>query len=226
VKLHPPRPTPAKRAALVLVVAFAFTLVVAAALPATAAPSRAQRPSKRLWSPPTRSSATATAPAAHPAKDVKVKANAKAEARTGGKVAVLAFDGDGSGPVRKQVIRALRARGFRVNAGLRPVDSAGQYREMAETLGLAAYLDGEIRTDGDLGSATIRVRSGRTGTHVLTATFTADRRKLGAEVGKDLWRRLGPVLAQASADASRPHKREHTPMRINAGTPLESASTD
>jgi hypothetical protein len=93
---------------------------------------------------------------------------------------------------------------------------------MADALGLCAYLDGEVRSDGDLRSATIRVRSARTGQHVLTATFSADRRKLSGEVGKGLWRRLGPVLAQASAEAARPQEHKRSFMRINAGTPIEA----
>jgi hypothetical protein len=191
-------------------------MLMVAAL-ALLSPSASHARASKLWAPPTRAS---TAPATPPPPSVRPT--------KGTKVAVLAFAGDGSGPLRQQVIRALRAKGFRVNAGLRSVDSPSQYREMADALGLCAYLDGEVHSEGDLRSATIRVRSARTGQHVMTATFSADRRKLPGEVGKGLWRRLGPVLAQASADAAqRPHDHKRSFMRINAGTPLQAdESTD
>jgi hypothetical protein len=199
VSLHPP---PTKGAV-------AVAALVAALISMSAASGYARRGQARLWAAPTHAPAAAARPAVAAPRPAK-----------GAKVAVLGFGGDGSAPVRKQVIRVLRAKGFRINAGLRPVDSAGQYREMADALGLTAYLDGDVRADGDQRSATIRVRSGRTGLHVTTATFTADRGKLSAEIEKALWRRLGLVLAQASTDAARPHKREHA-LRINAGTPID-----
>src|SRR5262249_12446681 len=61
-----------------------------------------------------------------------------------GKVAVFEFKGDDAALVHEGVVGALRARGLAVTTSLRPVDSAEQYREMAATLDLAAYVDGAV----------------------------------------------------------------------------------
>ena len=60
-----------------------------------------------------------------------------------GKFAVFTFAGEGGHRVQQQVVSSLRAKGLKVITNLRPVDSAEQYREMAVTLNLVAYLDGE-----------------------------------------------------------------------------------
>lgn len=137
-----------------------------------------------------------------------------------GKVAVFAFEGDGASAVQRQVIAALKAKGLKIHTGLRPVDSAEQYREMAVTLNLVAYIDGEASADGDQGSATVFVRSGFTGLRVASTTFAGERRSLAAEVGRGIWERLVGDLTQVCADASKPRKAERPPLRIEAGTPL------
>jgi len=141
----------------------------------------------------------------------------------GAKVAMFAFTGDDAEPVRRQVQHLLRAKGVKINANLRSVDSAEQYREMATTLNLIAYIDGEVDIDGAEGSATIFVRSGATGLRIASATFSGDRHLLVANVGKDLWTEIGPALGRAFADAAKPRHLGREPMRINAGTPLTDA---
>ena len=141
----------------------------------------------------------------------------------GAKVAMFAFTGDDAEPIRRQVQHLLRAKGVKINANLRSVDSAEQYREMATTLNLIAYIDGEVDIDGAEGSATIFVRSGSTGLRIASATFSGDRHLLVASVGKDLWTEIGPALGRAFADAAKPRHLEREPMRINAGTPLTDA---
>ncbi len=141
----------------------------------------------------------------------------------GGKVAVLAFTGDDAEPVRRQVMHLLRSKGMKVLPNLRPVDSPEQYREMAVTLNLVAYVDGEVTLDGNDGSATVFVRSGASGLRTASMTVAADRHQLGAGLGKELWERIGPALGQACADAAKPRKGGRAPMRINAGTPLTDA---
>jgi hypothetical protein len=136
----------------------------------------------------------------------------------GAKVAVMAFSGDGAEAVRRQVLRVLRAKGLRVNAGLRPVDSAEQYREMASALGLRAYVHGEVNGDGDDGSATIHIRGGHNGQRIASATFTGGHRELSGNVGKELWPQMGGAFARACSDGNKPGK--FTPMRVNAGTPI------
>ena len=143
----------------------------------------------------------------------------------GSKVAVFAFTGDDTEPVRRQVMHLLKSKGMKILPNLRPVDSAEQYREMSVTLNLVAYVDGEVTIDGNDGSATIYVRNGATGMRTASATFAAERRQLPASMGKELWERLAPALGQACTDAAKPRKQGREPMRINAGTPLTDADT-
>lgn len=141
-----------------------------------------------------------------------------------GKVAVMAFDGDGANPLRARVVRLLRAKGLKVITSLRPVDTPEQYREMADTLVLVAFLDGEASEDGDQASVTVHVRSGVSGLRVASATLAGERRKLAATIDKELWAQLAPPLSRVCVEAAKPRKREREPMRIEAGTPLDNPS--
>jgi hypothetical protein len=143
-----------------------------------------------------------------------------------GKLAVFTFAGEGGHRVQQQVINALRARGLKVITNLRPVDSAEQYREMALTLNLVGYVDGEFVSEGDQASATVHVRSGVTGMRAASTTFAGDRKTLVGEVGKGLWDRLSTDLARMSVDAAKPRKAERAPLRIEAGTPLPNRPAD
>jgi hypothetical protein len=179
----------------------------------------------------------ATSPAAAAAKHAAAHARSKAKplpkcaaapkeepiSVAGAKVAMFAFTGDDAEPIRRQVQHLLRAKGIKINANLRSVDSAEQYREMATTLNLIAYIDGEVDVDGADGSATIFVRSGTTGLRIASATFSGERHLLATNLGKDLWTELGPALGRAFTDAAKPRRLEHEPMRINAGTPITDA---
>jgi len=135
---------------------------------------------------------------------------------------VLGFDGDGANPLRARVVRLLRAKGLKVITSLRPVDTPEQYREMADTLVLVAFLDGEASEDGDQASVTVNVRSGVSGLRVASATLAGERRKLPATIDKELWAQLAPPLSRVCVDAAKPRKREREPMRIEAGTPLDN----
>ena len=55
---------------------------------------------------------------------------------------MFGFTGEGAARVQQSVVSTLRTRGLQVTTTLRPVDSAEQFREMAATLQLAAYIDG------------------------------------------------------------------------------------
>jgi len=143
-----------------------------------------------------------------------------------GKFAVFTFSGEGAHRVQQQVISSLRAKGLKVITNLRPVDSAEQYREMAATLNLVAYVDGEYLGDGDQASATVYVRSGYTGLRAVSTTFAGEKRTLVSDVGKGLWDRISPELSKLCADAAKPRKAERAPLRIEAGTPLENHPAD
>jgi hypothetical protein len=139
---------------------------------------------------------------------------------------VFGFKGEGAARVQQVVVSTLRTRGLQVTTGLRPVDSAEQYREMAATLRLAAYIDGTVDADGSRGQATVNVRSGTTGRRIASVHFSGERNGLPADVGNGLWPRTGPQLARLCAEAAKPRKGGRKAMRINAGTPLETQAPD
>jgi hypothetical protein len=139
---------------------------------------------------------------------------------------VFGFKGEGAARVQQVVVSTLRTRGLQVTTGLRPVDSAEQYREMAGALRLAAYIDGTVDADGSRGLATVNVRSGTTGRRIATLRFSGERNALPSDVGNGLWPRTGPQLARLCAEAAKPRKGARKAMRINAGTPLENTAQD
>jgi hypothetical protein len=136
-----------------------------------------------------------------------------------GKIAVFAFGGDAAAPLRREVVRILQAKGLKILSNIRPVDSPAQFREMADTLHVFAYVDGELELEGGQASATVQVRSGVSGLRIASATFAGDRKKAFADLSKGLWDAVAPALARASADALMPHAHA-SPMRIEAGTPI------
>ena len=143
-----------------------------------------------------------------------------------GKVAVLGFTGEGAAHVQQAVVSTLRTRGLQVTTGLRPVDTAEQYREMAATLQLAAYIDGSVGGAGSRGQATVHVRSGVTGRRIASVRFSADRDALAADIESGLWPRTGGQLTRLCAAAAKPRKHGRGALRIDAGTPLESTAPD
>jgi len=144
----------------------------------------------------------------------------------GAKVAMFAFTGDDAEPIRRQIQHLFKSKGIKINTALRPVDSAEQYREMAATLRLAAYIDGTVGGAGSRGQATVRVRSGVTGRRIASVRFSADRSALAENVGSGLWPRTGSQLAHLCGEAAKPSKGGRRALRIDAGTPIEAAVPD
>ena len=85
---------------------------------------------------------------------------------------------------------------------------------------IAAYVDGEYNEGPTKSRLTIVVRNGYTGKKVAVTTFKETKLHLRAEVEDNLWTKIGPAIARACADASKPRKRDRDPMMIEAGTPL------
>ncbi|MES1172527.1 MAG: hypothetical protein ABUL77_04770 [Bacteroidota bacterium] len=190
------------------------------------------------------------APAAHAVPrraktSVKTKSTAKAKAKSkptrkgrgktkvaveipvaNAKVAVFTFKGESAAPVNQQVVRVLRTKGMDVTTTLRPVDSAEQYREMAATLGLAMYVHGQVIDNGEQARATIHIRSGVTGRRIASAKFSGDSRSLPDDISRTLWDQMGRTVGRACVQAAKPRRREHAPLRIEAGTPIETTPAD
>jgi len=176
--------------------------------------------------PPAPPPPAAAAPASRPAAaSAGGKAKAKSEGpNVSGKVAVFGFTGEGAGRVQQVVVSTLRTRGLQVTTSLRPVDSADQFREMAATLRLAAYIEGTVGGDGS--QATVHVRSGMTGRRIASVRFSGERNSLPADVGNGLWPKTGSHLARLCAEAAKPRKHGPKAMRIDAGTQLENTWRD
>jgi hypothetical protein len=139
-----------------------------------------------------------------------------------GKVALFPFGGNDGESIQGPVTEVLSDKGLTVMTDLRPVDMAEQFRDLAATLQLAAFVDGKVNTLGDKSKATISIRSGYSGRRVASFVVAATPDELPGQVTEKLWTRLGPTLRRACADAKRPRRRAHAPMQINAGTPLDN----
>ena len=196
-----------------------------------AAPSR---PSLASWTKAKNAKVLTPAKAPPPPPPAQKSASASASAGgksktksdgppVSGKVAVFGFTGDGASRVQQVVVSTLRTRGLQVTTGLRPVDSADQYREMAAALRLAAYIDGSVGGDGS--QATVNVRSGMTGRRIASVRFSGERSALASDVGNGLWPRTGSQLARLCAEAAK-RKGGGKATRINAGTPVQSTAQD
>jgi hypothetical protein len=192
--------------------------LIGSAPAAEAASRRARSPAK----------ARSSAKAKHSSRATRVPDKAKAtggageDALAGTRVAVFSFEGEDTYSVRDHVIQALTARGLKVEATLRPVDTTEQFRDMGAALDLAVYVHGHVKQlPADHAVATIVIRSGVTGRKVGTFTFTGYRRGLPFDVEEKVWDRVSTVFTRACAEASKPGARHHSrPMVIEAGTPL------
>jgi hypothetical protein len=204
----------------------------APAPPPRAAPAAAAPKSKAKPEAPVASKTKSESPIASKTKPESPAASkTKSEGATGGgggggRIAVLSFTGEGAARVQQVVVNTLRMRGLQVMTSLRPVDSAEQYRDMAATLGLAAYIDGKVGSGGPGGQATVQVRSGVSGRRIASVHFSGDHGSLATDVGDRLWPKMGSQLTRLCSEAAKPRKGPRRAMRIDAGTPLEASAPD
>ena len=187
------------------------------------APSARKTPARSKAGKPATKPATK---AAAKAADNKSTSDPPALPPPKGKVAVFALSGDGATPIFKEILHILQSKGLKVQTSIRPMDTAEQYRELAQTLDLIAFVDGETEVDGAQASATIHVRNGSSGLRVASATFTGEKKKLPADLGRALWDQLSNALAQATLDAAGPRRHDRAPLRIEAGTPLSNTPSE
>ena len=162
--------------------------------------------------------ASRAASGAHP----RTARRAKVTPDQAGKVVLLPIRDDDDHGFTSQIERLLRARGLDVVTDVRGVDTAEQFRELASHLGIAAFVDGNLKQrEGDaISRVTIQVRNGYTGRKLTVVTFRETKLHLRAEVEDKLWPKVGPAIARACADAAKPRRRDRDPLMIEAGTPL------
>lgn len=202
---HPPRANvrPGASLAVVLAAAFITTTTAASAAQARGAGRRA-----------------AKGKSAHATK--KAAPRSRTVSNLDGKVAVFPVRYDDDNAFSAQIARILRAKGLEVSTDTRRVDTAEQFRELSTALGFAAYVDGEFTEGEKKSKVTIQVRNGYTGRKVAVTTFRETNLHLRSEVEDKLWTKVGPAIARACVDASKPRKKDRAPMVIEAGTPLDS----
>lgn len=142
-----------------------------------------------------------------------------------GKIVVFPFRDDEDNSLSAQVVRLLKGHGLDIVTGVRRVDTAENYREIANTMGIVAFVDGNIKERGDIARVTIEVRSGYSGRKVVATTFKETKLHLRAEIEDKLWTKVGSALAKACADVDKPRLRNRGPQVIEAGTPLAATDT-
>jgi hypothetical protein len=177
----------------------------------------------RAWKPAAHAK---TAPKAPNGDTDPIRASSSGTPHQRGKVVLFPFRNDDDAEVSKHVGLLLKARGLEVVTGVRPVDSAEQYREMATHLMLVGYVDGTVRGTGAKAKVTVRLRSGYSGRIVAQPAFVDSRGNLRHELGEKLWKRLGPPVARVCKQAAKPRKRSRTTLTIDAGTPIETTPRD
>lgn len=124
------------------------------------------------------------------------------------RLGVANFHGPAGSATRNIVTRAAQANHYQVIGGdqlertaakLRVrLDSDRGFGEVARSLGISAFLTGEMTT----GRATLTIRNGDGGAVLDVATWTAPNpSRLSAMVAKTFWRRLGPSIERSRPPA-------------------------
>jgi len=142
-----------------------------------------------------------------------------------GKIVVFPFRDDEDNSFSAQAERLLKGHGLDIVTGVRRVDTAENYREIANTMGIVAFVDGSIKQRGDIARVTIEVRSGYSGRKVAAATFKETKLHVRADIEDKLWTKVGPAMARACADIDKPRLKNRGPLMIEAGSPLAAKDT-
>jgi hypothetical protein len=190
-------------------------------LPVAARGVAPARKGTRAWKPAARTKTAARAPGA----ETDTVRAASGTPSQHGKVVLFPFRDDDY-ELSKHIGRLLEARGLEIMSGVRPVDSAEQYRDMATHLVLVGYVDGSVRGTGTKTKVTVRLRSGYSGRIVAQPSFVESHANLRHELGEKLWKRLGPAVARTCKEASKPRRRSRTTLTIDAGTPIDTTPRD
>jgi hypothetical protein len=133
-----------------------------------------------------------------------------------GRIAVQPFGGPETEPYRKQVAKIVARHGFKVVTSLPAVSGTSQYPGLAKDKRLAAFVVADVDERGSRVVLSFLVWQGIDGSVIGRWEVAAGKDKIGSRLGREFWKRLGPVIGHAMAPAS-DVLAPAPPMRINAG---------
>lgn len=137
------------------------------------------------------------------------------------RIVVFPFSGD-DGALSSHVGRLLTDSGFVVLTDVKPVERTEQYREVANTLQLMAFVEGEVTGTEEMAKAVIRLRSGASGRKMVEASFKGKLDDLPAQLTDRLLTKLSPSFSRECIVAARPRRKTRGALVINAGTEIET----
>jgi len=142
--------------------------------------------------------------------------SASARAAEPPRVAVQPFDGDVGPPLRDDVARILRARGYQIVRSIPRADGTGPYLSLAQDHRLTAFVTGDVEMRGTRRSITFLVWNGATGSVVGRWSASSGPRQIRRTVSRGFWKHLSKALAQTQAPP-RNDLEPAPPMYIDAG---------
>ena len=143
-------------------------------------------------------------------------------ARAGERISVQPIDGELGPSLRKEVVRMLRGRGFRVMTSIARVEGTGQYLTLARDHRLAALVTADIEEHRTRQTIRFLVWNGATGSVLGRWEASAPSKRLGKAVAKGFWKHLKPAFEEAAPPAPPPGELPPAPtMFVNAGDPID-----
>ena len=118
------------------------------------------------------------------------------------RVSVQPFDGDVGPTLRDEVIRALRARGYRIVTSIPRADGTGPYLSLARDYELNAFVTGDVEVHGNRRAITFLVWNGATGSVVGRWSAASESKQLRGTVARGFWKHLARALAHAKPPRS------------------------
>jgi hypothetical protein len=132
------------------------------------------------------------------------------------RVAVQPFGGPDTEPYRRQVAKIVARHGFKVITSLPAVSGTSQYPGLAREKRLSAFVVADVDDRAGRVVLSFVVWQGIDGSVIGRWEVSGSKKTVGARLGRELWKRLGPAISRAMpppSDVLAPAP----PMRINAG---------
>jgi hypothetical protein len=132
------------------------------------------------------------------------------------RVAVQPFGGPDTEPYRQQVAKIVGRHGFKVLTSLPAVSGTSQYPGLAQEKRLSAFVVADVEDRGGRVVLSFLVWQGIDGSVIGRWEVAGAKTSIGSRLGREFWKRLGPVISHAMAPLSNELGPAPT-MRINAG---------